>query len=103
MEYVDQGQNHSPSGWVGGDEWHLHKGLIQELYLVQSMPLKDVMKVMEDQHGFRATSNANFPLETIRYKPGRSAHSLFDAGAITFDEDQRNIALEKYRKLVKHL
>ncbi|KAK4183310.1 hypothetical protein QBC35DRAFT_478287 [Podospora australis] len=42
-------------GWVGGDEWDIHKGTISDLYQTQNLPLKDVMKVMEDRHGFRAT------------------------------------------------
>ncbi|KAK3361930.1 Clr5 domain-containing protein, partial [Lasiosphaeria ovina] len=44
-----------PAGWVAGDEWDTHRATIQELYQAQNMPLKDVMKVMEDRHGFRAT------------------------------------------------
>ncbi|KAK3385725.1 hypothetical protein B0H63DRAFT_187158 [Podospora didyma] len=55
MEHADPGQSHQAAGWVAGDEWDLHRSVIQELYQGQNMPLKDVMKIMEDRHGFRAT------------------------------------------------
>ncbi|KAK4194952.1 hypothetical protein QBC40DRAFT_289886 [Triangularia verruculosa] len=42
-------------GWVGGDEWDPWRTTIQDLYQTQNLPLKDVMKVMEEEHGFRAT------------------------------------------------
>lgn len=34
-------------------EWNQHKELITELY--KKMELKDVMKHMQDEHGFRAS------------------------------------------------
>ena len=50
-----QERRRSSVGWVGGDEWDLYRPTIQELYQAQNLPLKDVMKIMEDRHGFRAT------------------------------------------------
>ncbi|KAK5661857.1 hypothetical protein OQA88_9961 [Cercophora sp. LCS_1] len=41
--------------WVANDEWETHRHAIQELYQVQNRALKDVMRIMEDKHGFRAT------------------------------------------------
>jgi len=41
--------------WVVGDEWESHRAAIQELYQNQNLALKEVMRVMEEKHGFRAT------------------------------------------------
>ncbi|KAK3948107.1 hypothetical protein QBC32DRAFT_382115 [Pseudoneurospora amorphoporcata] len=54
MEDVRYAQQH-PSGWAGGDEWEDHRGRIQELYQGQNLSLKEVMRIMEERHGFRAT------------------------------------------------
>ncbi|KAK0649286.1 Clr5 domain-containing protein, partial [Cercophora newfieldiana] len=50
----DQHQS-SPGSWVGGDEWDIHRPAIQELYQNQNLALKEVMRLMEETHGFRAT------------------------------------------------
>ncbi|KAK3995266.1 hypothetical protein QBC44DRAFT_366791 [Cladorrhinum sp. PSN332] len=56
MKPASPDQGRRPSiGWVGGDEWEVYRPTIQELYQAQNLPLKDVMKIMEDRHGFRAT------------------------------------------------
>jgi len=54
MKRTEQDPQH-PAGWAGGDEWDEHRDAIQELYQVKNLPLKDVMKAMEDKYGFRAT------------------------------------------------
>lgn len=56
---ADQGRRQSVS-WVGGDEWDPWRTTIQDLYQTQNLPLKDVMKVMEEEHGFRATYEPSF-------------------------------------------
>ncbi|KAK0714399.1 hypothetical protein B0T21DRAFT_70760 [Apiosordaria backusii] len=55
---ADQGRRQSV-GWVGGDEWDPWRTTIQELYQTQNLPLKDVMKIMEEEHGFRATQETS--------------------------------------------
>ncbi|KAK3689447.1 Clr5 domain-containing protein, partial [Podospora appendiculata] len=56
---MDQGTQQPPqpgwAGWAGGDEWDEYRETIQELYQSKNMSLKDVMRTMEDKHGFRAT------------------------------------------------
>ena len=54
MARADPAQQH-PTGWVGGDEWEVHRAAIQELYQARNMPLKEVMTAMEEKYGFRAT------------------------------------------------
>ncbi|KAM7221956.1 hypothetical protein V8F06_002707 [Rhypophila decipiens] len=44
-----------PAGWAGGDEWDEYRATIQDLYLSQNLSLKEVMKRMEEEHGFKAT------------------------------------------------
>ena len=44
------------SGWAAKESWTRHQALIKQLYLHEKKPLKEVMRHMEDQHGFRATS-----------------------------------------------
>lgn len=36
-------------------EWEEHRETITQLYLAENRPLKDVKKVMEELHGFKAT------------------------------------------------
>lgn len=55
MEGVRHAQQQQPPGWAGGDEWEEHRGRIQELYQSQNLSLKEVMRIMEGRHGFRAT------------------------------------------------
>jgi hypothetical protein len=56
MVRADSDQQQSPpGGWVGGDEWETHRPAIQELYQNQNLALKEVMRIMEESHGFRAT------------------------------------------------
>ncbi len=54
MTVMDPGQQHPP-GWVSGDEWEMHRASIQDLYQTQNLSLKEVMRIMEERHGFRAT------------------------------------------------
>ena len=44
-----------PSGWAAKEDWMRHQALIKQLYLYGKKPLKEVMRHMEGQHGFRAT------------------------------------------------
>lgn len=36
-------------------DWQPHKAELQNLYLVQDQPLEQLMRYMEETHGFRAT------------------------------------------------
>jgi len=56
MAREEPDQQQSPAGcWVGGDEWDTHRPAIQDLYQNQNLALKEVMRIMEETHGFRAT------------------------------------------------
>ncbi|KAK1757156.1 hypothetical protein QBC47DRAFT_175820 [Echria macrotheca] len=55
MAGSDTSQQGPPGCWVGGDEWETHRPAIQDLYLNQNLPLKEVMGIMEERYGFRAT------------------------------------------------
>ena len=37
------------------EDWESHKTMIRNLYIGLNLPLKDVMKTMEDHHHFTAT------------------------------------------------
>ena len=39
-------------------DWERHRALIRQLYLGEDKPLKDVMAIMEHEHGFKATSDS---------------------------------------------
>ena len=43
------------SGWAAKEDWTRHQALIKQLYLYRKKSLKEVMRHMEGQHGFRAT------------------------------------------------
>lgn len=43
-----------PKGWAAKEAWTRHQALIRQLY--EKKPLKEVMRHMADQHGFRATT-----------------------------------------------
>ena len=43
------------SGWAARQVWARHQALIKQLYLYEKRPLAEVMRLMESQHGFRAT------------------------------------------------
>lgn len=43
------------SSSVPDDPWTTYKPIIQRLYIEEKRPLKEVMKVMEREHGFRST------------------------------------------------
>lgn len=45
----------NPSGWATTQSWARHQPLIKQLYLYEKKPLAEVMRIMERQHGFRAT------------------------------------------------
>ena len=55
MEGMRHFRQQQPPGWAGGSEWEEHRGMIQELYQSQNLSLKEVMRIMEECHGFRAT------------------------------------------------
>lgn len=42
-------------GWASEDDWASHKGTITALYWDENRPLKDVVLVMRQKHGFFAT------------------------------------------------
>ncbi|KAK3937218.1 Clr5 domain-containing protein, partial [Diplogelasinospora grovesii] len=41
--------------WADSQRWERYRGTIQELYHSRNLPLKEVMKIMEQEHQFRAT------------------------------------------------
>ncbi|CAD6593216.1 MAG: hypothetical protein ASARMPREDX12_006943 [Alectoria sarmentosa] len=44
-----------PNGWAAKPNWARHEALIKQLYLYEKKSLGEVMRIMESQHGFRAT------------------------------------------------
>lgn len=42
--------------WATGDDWTLQQPLIRRLYLEEGKPLPEVMRIMETEQSFRATS-----------------------------------------------
>lgn len=46
----------NPNGWAAKQTWATHQAFIKQLYLDEKKPLAEVMRLMESQHGFRATS-----------------------------------------------
>lgn len=45
-----------PNGWAAKQHWARHQAFIKQLYLYEKKPLAEVMRIMEIQHDFRATS-----------------------------------------------
>ena len=43
------------NGWAAKEAWEKHQAVIKQLYLHDRRPLEEVMRLMRDQHGFRAT------------------------------------------------
>lgn len=44
------------NGWATKQDWARHQTLIKQLYRDEKKPLAKVMRFMESQHGFKATS-----------------------------------------------
>lgn len=44
------------NGWAAKQDWARHQALIKRLYLYEKKALGEVMRFMESQHGFKATS-----------------------------------------------
>ena len=53
MELLDSTSSTQPIGWASSEDWTRHRTLIIRLY--EEYRLKKVMKIMEDDHGFKAT------------------------------------------------
>lgn len=43
------------NGWATKQDWARHQALIKQLYLDEKKPLKEVMRLMRNQHDFKAT------------------------------------------------
>lgn len=43
------------SDWAAKEAWAEHQAVIKQLYVYEKKPLPEVMRLMESQHGFRAT------------------------------------------------
>ena len=44
------------SEWARSEQrWEAHKDIIASLYLGQKKPLKEVIQIMDEQRGFKAT------------------------------------------------
>lgn len=58
-EAPEQGIQRLPDGnsssSVPYDPWTTYKPIIERLYIEEKRPLKEVMQVMEAEHGFRST------------------------------------------------
>lgn len=44
------------TGWAAKEEWTKHEADIKQLYVHEKKSLKEVKRLMESRHGFRATS-----------------------------------------------
>ena len=53
MEPLDDSLGAQPIGWASSEDWTKHQSLLLRLY--EEYPLKKVKKLMEDDHGFKAT------------------------------------------------
>lgn len=53
------------SRWSTAEDWECYKSRITQLYLEQDKPLKEVMAIMQRDHGFKATSGPNSTREEI--------------------------------------
>ena len=45
----------APIGWATKEAWAQHQADIKQLYVHENKPLPEVMRLMKDKHGFRAT------------------------------------------------
>lgn len=45
----------NPTGWATKEAWTQHQADIKQLYFHEKKPLTEVMRLMKDKHGFRAT------------------------------------------------
>ena len=43
------------NGWAAKEDWAKHQALIKQLYFHEKKPLAEVMRLMENRHGFKAT------------------------------------------------
>ena len=43
------------NGWATKEHWARHRAVIKQLYLDEKKPLTEVMRLMESEHGFKAT------------------------------------------------
>ena len=55
------------TGWAAKEEWTKREADIRQLYVHEKKPLKEVKRLMEKRHGFKATSVpcAVFPITNI--------------------------------------
>ena len=53
MEPLDGPPGAQPVGWASSEDWTEHQSLLMSLY--EEYSLKKVMKLMKDDHGFKAT------------------------------------------------
>jgi hypothetical protein len=51
----------SATKWRTSEEdWEHHRARIRQLYLDEDRPLKEVIAIMQREHGFKATSDTEF-------------------------------------------
>lgn len=80
-----------PNGWAAKPNWARHEALIKKLYLYEKKSLAEVMRVMESQHGFKATSVINAVLfyfsaaDVPQSQDVQNAHQAMGSG----QEEQR--------------
>jgi len=44
-----------PVGWATAEEWAANRDIITNLYIDEKKKLKEVMRIMRDEHNFHAT------------------------------------------------
>ncbi|KAI0458436.1 Clr5 domain-containing protein [Xylaria acuta] len=54
-DYSQDGYAGHPN-WATPEDWDAHQETIRRLYLDEKRPLKDVVVIMENDYGFRATA-----------------------------------------------
>lgn len=47
--------NRPASSSMPDEPWTTYKPIIERLYIVEKKPLREVIQVMEEEHGFRST------------------------------------------------
>lgn len=44
-----------PVGWASAEEWAANRDIITNLYIDEKKKLKEVIRIMRDEHNFHAT------------------------------------------------
>ncbi|KAH8194875.1 hypothetical protein TruAng_010955 [Truncatella angustata] len=77
------------SGIPQAADWEWHKAKIKCLYMQENLPLKEVAKIMQEDHGFRATTKmykTHFQRWGFRKNLKASEGKVFEAQAVAGEE-----------------